>query len=537
MHTRKHSGVLGSLLLLMTISLTVAGRLGAQVATSPPASPSIAAVPGLTAALGSKVPLGPSALAGPLVATNTTANMANKSTGTDTSFNFQSMHVTTADVTAFKLTWLNNTSHSITMTAAIWLPSSSLSASKSLQVTWNGGATSVVVPFAATSTGAATVTSDWIVVPSGYQVSGFTYQVRTGTDSGPFNTTSTRTVTATSQNGMANGYVPAGTPFYVREYVTCTAAGCPLGLVTGLNRGEGSSHGTAEVDETLLTNSQLTSLSPVYAAGNVTGGWNNANPPDQAGYLYCPSAIQGQTTSSPAYSVGIYGDSIANGTGDQWVSGQWQGANNNYTSTNQTTSGAGALVRAFDQLGVPVCQTAVYGDSFGFGSADDWYRYPFFSVCSHVILEMGINSIRSLSDGAANANVTANTTTIVNRLTQVIASVKRRNQSVKCILWTYPPATASDGKTASGTGQATRISINDYIRANYAAMGAVDYIDAANAVEATAATQGTLAQDGGSWWSGPNGLVTIDGVHPNNYGHGFIAAAIVAKVNAGMLAK
>lgn len=542
MHTRKHSGLLGSILLLMTFSLTVAGRLGAQVATSPPASPSIAGIPGLTATLNGKASLpGLTPLVAPLVATHTTANLSGRSGGTDTTFNFQSNHILTADVTALKITWENPAASPITLTAAVWLPGGSVSALQTpLQVTWNG-ATSVTIPASVSNQPVSTVTSDWITPRPAQTIPSYTYITKTGTDSGAFNLTTSHTTLA---NGGAagTGYLPLGMPFYVREYVTGTAGQIPLGMPPGYNSGEGSSHSTTDTDETMLTNSALTALTPAYAGGNLTGGWQSGyNPPDSftggntPALIFCPSAIQGQTVNAPSYSVIIFGDSISNGTGDQWQGGvSSSGVPQSFQTTYSQASGAGAIVRALEQSGVPYVQAGIYGASFGGTDAIFW---PYAPGCTHTILQMGINYIRSVSDGTSNANVAANTTVCVNSLKGTIASLKRRNPTIKCILWTYPPTTAPDGKSAAGTGQATRVSINDYIRANYAAMGAVDYIDAANAVESTSAAQGTLTQNGGAWYNGGTGLTTVDGTHPSNYGHGLIAAAIVAKINAGMLAK
>lgn len=527
---------------LLPLLLGLAGGARAQAVYVPPA-PTIANIPNLNATLNSKAPLNATGiLTAPLVATNTTANMAgHMGASTDTQANCQSAHILCYDTTAFKLTWENNQAHPITLTAAIWLPGGNTFPTSSLQVTFSGGQTSVTIP-AASGSQPSFVSSDWIVLAPNLHVPAYSYTTKVGSDSGPFNTTQTRTSLSNETPNTGTGYMPAGTVFYVREFVSGTAGFLPGGLVPGYNNFEGSSHSTAEVDETMMTNAQLSALTPAYAGGNVTGAWQNGYfPPDNftgtnestLGLIYCPSAIQGQTIASPTYSLAVYGDSISNGTGDQWQSGQSGGIPVNFSAMNVSISGGGAIVRACEQSGIPVMQAGIYGASFG---NTDMIFYPFAAGCTHAIFEMGINYIRAVTDGTNNANVAANTTYVVNALTGAIATLKRRNPTVKCILWTYPPATDATGRT-KGPYENTRVSINDYIRANYTAMGAVDYVDAANAVESTAAAQGTLTQDGGAWYNGGSGLATVDGTHPNNYGHGLIAAAIIAKINAGMLTK
>ncbi len=546
LNTRKQLSGLRAVqaVLMLGLLLGMAGEAGAQAVYVPPAqpAPTLGSIPGLQTALNAKAPFNPiGVLVAPLVGTNTTANFAgHMGAAGDTMANCQSVHILCYDTTAFKLTWENNQTHPITLTAAIWTPGGTIHPTTPLQVTWNGGQTSVTIP-AANGAQPSFVSSDWIAFAPNATFQAYSYSTKVGSDSGAQNLTQTKTSVLNYTGVNGTGFMPANTPFYVREFVTGTAGSLPGGLLPTYGVDNGSSHSTAEVDETMMTAAQTAALTPAYTSGAVTGGWGPGNTwPDSnpgngnTSLIYCPSAIQGQVApGQTTYSLAVYGDSISNGTGDTWSSAIATGPPNNYPSS---ISGGGAIVRACEQTGIPIMQAGIYGA--GFGNTDGIF-YPLATGCTHVIMEMGINYIRAVTDGTNNANVAANTTLCINAIVTTMKTLKRRNPTVKFILWTYPPATDGTGKVP-GASNNTRVAINDYIRANYAAMGAVDYVDAANTVEATPAAQGTLTQDGGAWYTGGNGgtaLTTVDGTHPNSYGHGFIAAAIIAKINAGMLAK
>ncbi|BDI33342.1 hypothetical protein CCAX7_53930 [Capsulimonas corticalis] len=480
----------------------------------------------LPAALTNRQPVSaPGLLKGMPSTSRTCSWWPSSSNGTDTGGNYQVRSYVFVDSVGFRMYYTNNQTTPITVTAALWLRSNGGgNPILPLQATW-GGAASIVIP------PGRSVESDQIMVPVSYV------------------------------QGTARGYVAAGDYVYFRTYVTATSGNkWPLGLIPSPNQQEGSSHSASETDETQATSATLAALGTGTAN---TGQWTNSGvtPPDQSGYVYGPSVVTSisplAALASPRYAVGVYGDSIGQGSGDTYEAGGFTGYNRTYTSANAAIQGAGEFVRAFDGLKIGYVQGCKYGDQMVAQPIDDNYRLPFYAGCSHVVIQMGVNNITTYTDGASDVNVAANVTSFLGLLQGMMAHIQRRVP--KIILCTYLPITNAAGNTPT-TCNHTRIAINNYIRANWASLGASGYLDRAAAVEADTATQSALIslQTGltvgtgiysatalqqpltaGGGWLKPGGtnLYTADGTHPSQYGHTALAAAHTSAIGAGLLAQ
>lgn len=296
--------------------------------------------------------------------------------------------------------------------------------------------------------------------------------------------------------------VVKGATFSTRTYVSITAGTFPINNIPTASSGEGNNYANPAGAD--LTDAGSASL---------TGVGTNA-------LVYGPAAILGNVIDPDRPVIGILGDSIFNGTGDNsYANGglAQRALNNNYS---------------FQKVAFPGEALTGWLGSSGFGDTR-CRRVGLLALvgCTHIVTDYTVNSLATTTiqpDAVKAWRVMAKVapgnvfvTTLTPQTTTTDAWATTANQSIQYPTDREPRRLAfnawiRDGAPidATDTPQAVGASGAGIVRFGQAGHPVKSFFEVADLAE--------TARNSGIWRAG----YTADGTHPNATGHAALAAAI-----------
>jgi hypothetical protein len=319
--------------------------------------------------------------------------------------------------------------------------------------------------------------ANWaLTITTGVEVGGIGTAVITGSIEYPVGTFTQLKFGGATSNTMADGgfalsdaanvIIPAGAAFFIRSYFVGAA-----GIIFTTQHGNGFVGDTANGEAMTYAASGVADQTMSGTVTNTAGA--------NAGVMYAPCAILGQTTSP---SVFIFGDSRSEGIHDSY--------------DNVTPTAIGEVARAVSQ------NFAYINSSISASTIQNWLtsntrQLNLAQYCSHVICQYGVNDIANSARTAA----------------QVIADRQTARSlfaGKKFFHTTLPPEVTTSngyidlaGQTVSATN-GVRVTFNDTVRLGVSGMDG--YFDLASIAESSL--------DSGKWiFNGTVNYATTDGTH------------------------
>lgn len=244
-----------------------------------------------------------------------------------------------------------------------------------------------------------------------------------------------------------------------------------------------------------------TSATVVYDTGTITGTLKRG---------FCHMAVLG-VTAAYAPAVVIFGDSIADGSGDNTATNLIQGGSVGYIPRGLVLSDNTFIPHA--KVSVSGTNMSHIGTADNIGGMDNHRRWSMLEWATHAIFHYGRND---LAGGRTLAQLQADS---------IAAWARAKSRGVKVAACTILPYTTSTDSWATtgnqtpgsgfGVGEA-RDQYNDWLLTKLAD-GTIDYVVDANPYVESQSVPGVWV---------PN--YTTDGVHPNPTGHQAAAAAVRA---------